>query len=262
MCISTVVHTKSEQLIAGFKQKDLHELLMLCGVEVVDIKGSLTGVIQEKWMCPNATLLAVCEEKREQFLSVFKRMRIVDEWINQKFSYGTILFLPSASLIDTTDRLSALQKLLKSRITFDQFVFFAVDAPLTHAQKTYAVAQGCPDTVSVEGQVYEYLLGKQAVSAYARKRCIVRGTYGAFNRYTAPDVKMLLSTWYQLYIHSDTGSVLVLSEQPYCCYHQALISSVLPAGFQVRVIGIKAPEKTPIAVYLKVIAQTVSALAE
>ncbi len=258
--LSTVacIQTKQEQLIAGFKKKDVQELLLLCGYTCEDTADAVGITAKEKWLVAlDAHVGMRCEQQREQFLRIFKRMWLVDEWINQKFGYKYVLLMPTDMIFRLPESLVFVQKIIKAKITYDQWIFFAIDRPLTHEEKEFAKQQGWPDTFIVEGQLYEYVVQKQNISAELLKRCVVRGGYGAWNAYSAPTVVSMITTWYQSAVHQSSGQVLVISQQPYCYYHQCLLESILPIDFKIRVVGAAAGCDTPIVTYLTVIAQLI-----
>ncbi len=214
----------SQDPIAGFKKADLKELLKLCDLQAPDTNLLLIETIEKEWLdLPEESIQKKYESKREQFLQIFKRMWLVDEWINQRFGYAHLVCMPPLSVLKSNDFVSALIKLKRTYVTYNSCVFFAVDRPLTAEEKVHAKGLGLSDA-KVEGQVYEWLLYQQKIDAEMLKRVIVRGVLDKRGKYIAPSPKQMITAWYASIPKPQPGFVLVVAQQPWCYYYQLCLS--------------------------------------
>lgn len=247
----------SQERIAGFKKTDLQELLKLSDVPVPDATSVVISTIKKEWLSvADSSTETRYESRREQFLQVFKKMWLVDEWINQRFGYAHLVFMPFFSILKSNDFVSALTKLKKAYVTYNTCFFFAIDRPLTVKEIVHAKNLGLSDA-KVEGQVYEWLLFQQKIEPEMLKRIIVRGALDKRGKYTAPSPEQMITAWSNLVPKPEQGFVLVVAQQPFCYYYHLLFESMLPKTYKVRIIGGAAPPDTSVSLYLQVIAQIV-----
>ena len=254
------VFTQAGELIAGFKKADLEKVLSITGIVYDGTIGDLVKVTQKAWLRPRGKerweLDPMHEDKREQLLPLFKKMYLVDEWINQKFTYDYILFQGAWVGYGFEERMETLKKLLAVPVHAQEIAILTGSRLLTSREKKLLSQQGWKDLPEMELGLYPRLFKQQGLPI--EDMILV----------DAPPTKQKDGSWYQSATEDavkkwltqrpvpQPGLVLSISHQPFCNFQHQLIESLLPKGFTIRTVGKAAAADTPVVVYLDTIART------
>lgn len=250
----------AETTIAGFKKSDLEQVLGLTGVTY---DGTIVGLVeatQAAWLRPEGIerweLQKKHEDKREQLLPLFRKMWLVEEWINQRFTYKHIVFMGSEIGPEIEERLIRLCKLLAIPIHSDSLVFLSSERLLADHEIEFLRSKEFYDSSLTEWQALEYLCKKAKV--FHENTVWVHVPYAPQSKksFPRPATADTVIRWLEKRPLPQPGMVLVVSCQPFCNYQQLVVESLVPKGFVIKTVGAKADPQTPISEYLDTIART------
>ncbi len=257
---SVMVHAQSDATIAGFKKADLEKVLELTGVTYDGTFSGLVQATQKAWLRPGSKerweLAPLHEDKRDQLLPLFRKMWLVDEWIDQRFTYNYIFFMGAWVGYGMEERMETLRKLLAIPVHADSIVILSGSREVTERERTLLTKQGWQKIPSLEVGLYPRLFKENGLPFETMVLSNAPATKRPDGTWYRPTTAGTVNAWLQRCPTPQPGIVLVVSNQPFCNYQQVVVESLLPKGFSVRTVGKKAPTETPVAVYLDTIART------
>lgn len=209
---------------------------------------------QERWQIENTQ-----EDKRAVVMPYMQTLGCVEEHLPSKKHY-TYAFLLGATLPSLRHRLSYLQSCWDRGVRFDQIVCLVGDRSLDKEKEVKVLQEEgvAPDAMpATEIDMMRYLLETTKFSGGMENvPLVVVVSYrkimpdGSYQRPTSADT---IANW--LKSSPKVGSILAMSNQPYCVYQQVVIKSLVPREFSVETVGSKAADSVTTAVYLDTIAR-------
>lgn len=254
------IFIQTHELIAGFKKVDLEKVLSITGVTYDGTASDLVKKTQKAWLSQRGKeyweLDPIHEDKREQLLPLFKNMWLVDEWINQKFTYDYILFQGAWVGYGLEERMETLKKLLGIPIHAQEIAILLGSNLLTVVEKKLLTERGWKDIPATKAALCLHFFkehglpvdGMVLVDASPAQQKDVSWDCLA----TADAVKK----WLTRRPSPQPGTLLAISHQPFCNFEHLALESLLPKGFIIRTVGKATAGDTRVAVYLDTIART------
>ncbi len=260
LLMQTTIAQQVPLAIAGFKKADLEKVLELTGVTYDGTVAGLVRATQKAWLRPGSRerweLAPLHEDKRDQLLPLFRKMWLVDEWINQRFTYNYIFFMGALVGYAMEERMETLRKLFSDSVHADSVVILSGSRDVTERERTLLTAQGWQNIPPLEVDLYPQLFKENGLPFETMVLSNAPATKQPNGTWYRPTTADTVNAWLQRLPTPKPGVVLVVSNQPFCNYQQVVVESLLPKGFTVRTVGKKAPADTPVAVYLDTIART------
>lgn len=259
MAFAWSVSLEAEELIAGFKKTDLEKVLSITGVTYDGTASDLVKKTQKAWLSQRGKeyweLDPMHEDKREQLLPLFKNMWLVDEWINQKFTYDYILFQGAWVGYGLEERIETLKKLLGIPIHAQEIVILSGSRLLTVTEKKLLTERGWKDIPATEVELYPRLFTEYRLPVDDMVIVDARSTQQKDGSWYRPTTADAVKKWLTSRPTPQPGTALVISNQPFCNFEHLAFESLLPKGFIIRTVGKAAAADTPVAVYLDTIAR-------
>lgn len=216
--------------------------------------GEVCQLPSESWMQPGKErwmMKDCCEDRRKEALEILRSLGCLDA-IHAKMSQYDYALVFGALSSRVQRRLDFLHAEWQRGVRFDAIIF------LTGQRDIEKEREELPEGVASETQMMIRLYRSHPLSQEARDLpLVVIDTSKQFDHHgslrrpnTADTVKAWLKT------HPQPGKCLAVSDQPFVCYQDAVIRSLLPEEFSVETVGAADTGNLPISVYLDNLAKT------
>jgi hypothetical protein len=185
------------------------------------------------------------EEKRDLLLPFLRKLKNFEriEPEEKTFDYALVLGALSSRM---ERRLTFLVELWQKGIKFQQIVFLSSDRPL------FPLLETIPEGIHTESELMGFFFKNQPVPDEMRKiplqvisSPLILNEKGTFD---FPNTGHTFSDWLKTKPHP--GKCLIISDQPFVGYQDAVARGSLPPTFTCETVGMEALEDLPMAVYL------------
>ena len=251
----------------GRPHATLLELLSLTNIQHDDSLASIVEQTQKpesQWMRKEGSerwdIIDRNIENKDKFFDIFNQLNLVDE-INPTQQEYDYLLLMGAAYLRIKTRLQHAINLFKQGIRFNEIILLSGARPLTDEEVMalrvdYNLQDG--DVVlTTEADAMKFVYDRADMPADMRAVSMVVidapmkiTKTGALTRPTTGDTVDLWMT-----LDPKPGNCLVISNQPYVAYQDAVTKTLLPQTFMVETVGDKS-EDTKIGIYLDTLART------
>ncbi|HSX03340.1 MAG TPA: hypothetical protein VLG76_01280 [Rhabdochlamydiaceae bacterium] len=227
-------------------------LLQLLDATHVQHDGTAESILQEtqkKWLRPKGKerwqIPDVDEKTKEQILLLADQLGFVSEISPQakEYEYAAVL---GATYERMEKRLDYLIQLWNRGIRFKHVVFLTGQRPLDVSIEP--ISEECKNESQAARQIWKTSLVPQEM----RDLPVTFIEVPMKPDGKRPTTKDTYEAW--LARKPAAGRTLLVSNQPFCLYQEALAKSFLPKGFQVEVVGAAMEERQNGAVMLDAIA--------
>lgn len=221
----------------------LIELLSLMEIHHDGTLKSIVETTQKAWIQTGKERWQFEEKEKEKWNAAFpllKKIGCVDKVEASQKRYDYCLVLGGLSQ-RMQKRFDLLIEEWEKGVRFDRLIFLTGERNLDPQVEDLAVL------LQTEAQAMEYLFQKANVSEDLRQipLQIISASAGGKRRATTADT---VAEW--LKTNPSPGLCLVLSNQPFVDYQNAVLKTFLPKTFQIETIGKEADPDTFFAVYL------------
>ena len=214
---------------------------------------------QERWQLPD---IDIDKQSEAKAINLIRGIGLIDELTpsHKEFDYALLL---GATVPRMQQRLEHLARLWQSGVRYKQLVFLTGQRPLTpeidKVDQLIANASGHLATKdsrpATESEAAIMLFQSTPLMPDMRAAPVVfvdsprqwNQTY-----WQRPNTRDTLKTW--LHRNPESGSVLVMSEQPSAHYQQEVVRQELPETFSVDVAASTATKETRLAILLDALA--------
>jgi hypothetical protein len=199
-------------------------------------------------------------DRRKKLIPIFKKLGMVEEITPQEKTYDYAILLGSL-LPNFTIRLSYLLEKWREGIRFHTIVFLGSERPLEKSEKFF---KKCDILPSRRGWIFPKELPKNEIEmmklVFDRamlpdgmkdlKVIFVEIPMKPFKRgFRRPNTKDTVKMWLKNF-NPYPGKCLVISNQPYVGYQDAVLREVLKKDFEIETVGKKANKNTKIVIFL------------
>lgn len=258
--LSIFFKVNTGQMVAGFSKTDLEQVLSITEVSYDGTIDDLVKVTQKAWLLPrNKDCLhadSLHEDKREQLLPLFKNMWLIDEWINQKFTYDYILFQSVGVGCGFEERSETLKKLLGVPIHAREIAILLDNGPLTVTEKKLLTERGSKDIPATKAALYLHFFKEHGLPVDGMVLVDASPAQHKDSSWDCLATADAVKKWLTRRPTPQPGTILAISHQPFCNFDHLTLESLLPKGFIIRTVGKAAAADTRVAVYLDTIART------
>jgi len=250
-------------LLATFLQANLHYTLIdedrkptPCFNELLDALSfsddrtfeQIVVITQNQWMQKGKKrweFAAKEEDKRELLLPFLHKLKCFEEIAPQEKNYDYAIVLGAlSSRIER--RLSFLIELWQRGIRFKQLVFLSSDRPILRD------LEKVPNGINTESELLSFTFKNLSLPEQLRKIPLqVISSPLILNQKKVieyPNTGHTFLDW--LKSNPKPGTCLIISDQPFVGYQDAVAQSFLPSSFSCETVGMSAQEDLPIAIYL------------
>jgi hypothetical protein len=221
----------------NFISRDLLVLLEAMDVPNDGTAQSIVAATQKQWLRPKGkerweVADTLTPEQRKAVIKFYTKNGFFNEVSPQRKSYDYVLVL-GATVSRMEKRLDYLDRLYEKGIRFKQVILLTGARPLD--PEVESIPPGC----KTEGEALDYLwksmkLSKQVAWKYFECPMVTL----ADGKEKRPNRAEAFQFW--LKTSPPPGTCLLISNQPYCHYEQALAQNVLPKEMKFEVVGPKA----------------------
>ncbi len=254
------IFIQTHELIAGFKKEDLEKVLSITGVTYDGTASDLVKKTQKAWLSQRGKeyweLDPIHEDKREQLLPLFKNMWLVDEWINQKFTYDYILFQGAWVGYGLEERMETLKKLLGIPIHAQEIAILLGRNLLTVVEKKLLTERGWKDIPATKAALYLHFFKEHGLPVDGMVLVDASPAQQKDGNWDCLATADAVKKWLTRRPSPQPGTLLMISHQPFCNFEHLALESLLPKGFIIRTVGKATAGDTRVAVYLDTIART------
>jgi hypothetical protein len=195
---------------------------------------------KERWeFTPNL------EHKKGELKPIFQTMGYLDERLPQQSHYDYALVI-GATLCCVQKRMTTLEKLLKTGITINEIVFLTGERPLLPKEKEALHSPA----------VYESDMIREVYNRSNLPKSIPATFIHASTPPDKPRPGTCETIAHWLQSNPAPGNCLIITNQPYIPFHEALLQNILPFPFDLA--GEKASESWTVALLLDTIARTIA----
>lgn len=232
----------------GFKATNFAECVQITQKEWLRKPG------QERWQIENTQ-----EDKRALVMPYMSALGCVEERfpLRQEYDYAFIL---GATLASMRYRLAYLQSCWDRGVRFKQIVYLVGERSLDKEKELAVlekegVSQDKLPATEVD-MAHHLIKTMQSTGGMEHVPVVVVATSGTIapnGSYKRPTTADTVNSW--VATNPQSGSILAISNQPYCVYQQVVLRSLLPEEFFVETVGAQAANSVTTAVYLDTVAR-------
>ena len=214
---------------------------------------------QERWQLPD---ININDQTKAKVTALLKSIGVIDELKPSQQEFDYVLLL-GATIPRMQKRLEHLARLWQSGVRYKQLVFLTGQRPLTpeidKVDELIARTSGHLATKdsrpATESEAAVMLFQSTPLMPEMRARPVIfidSPRHWSQTYWQRPNTRDTLKTW--LRQNPETGSVLVMSEQPSAHYQQEVVRQELPETFNVQIAAQAAAEETRLAILLDALA--------
>lgn len=215
----------------------LLDLLTLMNVPHNGTHESIVAETQARWIRPAGKELwqiPDLPEKKEKIIEYADQLGFIQERLpsKQRYNYGIVM---GATVFTIQKRLQFLVQLWKRGTRFDKIVFLTGERPLD------PVIESLADVCKTESQAAHYIWEHMEIPPKMRALPITfidHPMKGSVRPSTADTVGAWVKT------EPAPGSCLLISNQPYCLYQDAVSRKLFPQPFDIETVGEEASLKS------------------
>lgn len=243
----------------------LHTLLTLENIPYEKTLDSIIEATQKAWchkICPthhgiraerwnvSPELVAHYEALRPLYMPLFKELFLIDAVYAPVQCYRYIIVLGALGTV-MQQRLETLKKEYQRGITADTIIVCCSERPLDRPQDTMLIPPN-NTTIKTESDLFKWLIETQApflhdTPIFYIHTPMIMTSEGTIRR---PDTNDTIIDWLTTY-HPEPGTILAISNQPYCGYQKAVLETYLnPKGFTIAIAGDQASPNTKVVTLL------------
>ncbi len=258
---------------AGSPQPALVELLQELGIKHDGTLASIVPITQQLWLRKPGTERWHMEEKyankRTRILELFDRLGCIQEIkpANESYTHAVML---GATMHSMRDRFAYIIKCWNSGVRFDELVFLVSERPLDRQQEATLDPSNHPtlpyktdwqdvthEWPATEHDAMQLIYNQTAlpeklasVPATFINTPMQKADHGKLQRANTADT---IHAW--LATNPKPGACLVVSDQPYVGYQDAVVRTYMPREFAVQTVGAAEDNPPRIPVFLDTLAR-------
>lgn len=261
----------------GNSSRELNELLSILKL---DHDGSLESIVavtqkllktirpdnKERWEI-DPTVEHELEHGREEKISLLTELGLTQKRISTCDHYDYCVLL-GCRLVGFCKRVAYMLELYNVGLRFDSLVVLAGERPLTHDENITVLIEMFDKVIPAkkdlqlstefpknEADMMAYVLDAIEMPKDLRTKIIIIRSPMKMNKegvWIRPTTGDTVAEW--LTLNPKKGSIVAISDQPYCIYQHSVLKTYLPE-FVIETVGDAAKENLSIALYVDTLAR-------